>query len=423
MNCAQAQPSRPLTVLHIAPTPFFADRGCHMRIRGLLAALNGRGVRNVLCTYPLGRDVPGIETRRTMRIPGYRRQQAGPSFFKYLADPLLLALSIRAIRQLRPHLIHGHLHEGALLGAMARRLAGGARVPLLFDMQGSLTGELDGHGYFRLPGLRRLFRAMEGAITAMPDHLTCSSPSSERLLQEEFGVAAARITLVHDGCDQLATSLDRNSLLRALDLPQDRPIVVYSGALLKSKGLAELGEVLLIAQQRQLGCYFLIVGYPTEEMENFVREQHLQDHCRLAGRVPYEELPRYLAAATVALEPKLSGSGEASGKLMNYLGAGLPVVCFATENNRRFLGEAGYFATDDQVVGLADALALALAQPEEAARRGREGRRRVQEHFSWDRAAGRLGTLYEKLLEKPEVSCQTSRPVRPVGRSKPWETT
>lgn len=390
--------TRPLTVLHIAPTPFFADRGCHMRIRGLLTALNGCGVRNVLCTYHLGRDVPGIETRRTPRIPGYRRQEAGPSLFKYLADPLLFALSIRTIRQLRPHLIHGHLHEGALLGAAARRLADSGPVPLLFDMQGSLTGELDGHGYFRLPGLRRLFRGVESAITAMPDHFTCSSPSSARLLHEEFGVAEQRITLVHDGCDLPDTLLDRCTALRDLGLPKDRPVVVYSGALLENKGLKELCELLLVVRRQQLGCYFLLVGYPTQALDSFVMQHQLQDGCRLVGRVPYEELPRYLAAATVALEPKLPGSGEASGKLMNYLGAGLPVVCFDTENNRRLLGEAGYFAADNQAANLADALACVLADPREATRRGREGRRRVLEHFSWEVAAGRLCELYGRML-------------------------
>jgi glycosyltransferase involved in cell wall biosynthesis len=271
---------------------------------------------------------------------------------------------------------------------------------LLFDMQGSLTGELDGHGYFRIPGLRRLFRGIESFITALPDHFTCSSPGSERLLVEDFGVARDRITLVHDGCDLPETPVARRAALRALDLPEDRPVVVYSGALLENKGLSELRTLLSLSRQRQLGCYFLLVGYPTEETEAFVREHRLQDHCRLVGRVPYEELPRYLAAATVALEPKLPGSGEASGKLMNYLGAGLPVVGFDSENNRRFLGETGYFAAGCQAAGLADALARALSEPEEAARRGREGRKRVLEHFSWDAAAGRLCELYGRMLGK-----------------------
>ena len=42
------------------------------------------------------------------------------------------------------------------------------------------------------------------------------------------------------------------------------------------------------------------------------------------------ELPRYLSMADVAVDPKIDEAGEGSGKIFNYMGAGLPVVCFNT---------------------------------------------------------------------------------------------
>ena len=59
-----------MLALHIAPTPFFADRGCHIRIRNEIEALRDSGVRVILCTYQLGDDQEGIDIRRTARIPG-----------------------------------------------------------------------------------------------------------------------------------------------------------------------------------------------------------------------------------------------------------------------------------------------------------------------------------------------------------------
>ena len=53
-----------MLALHIAPTPFFADRGCHIRIRNEIEALRDSGVRVILCTYPLGADQEGIDIRR-----------------------------------------------------------------------------------------------------------------------------------------------------------------------------------------------------------------------------------------------------------------------------------------------------------------------------------------------------------------------
>ena len=54
----------PLRVLVIAPTPFFGDRGCHVRIYEEVRGLMARGIEVRVVTYPTGRDLDGIETVR-----------------------------------------------------------------------------------------------------------------------------------------------------------------------------------------------------------------------------------------------------------------------------------------------------------------------------------------------------------------------
>ncbi|GAH30553.1 unnamed protein product [marine sediment metagenome] len=44
-------------ILVIAPTPFFADRGCHIRILEEIRALQKLGNKVTLYTYGLGRDM------------------------------------------------------------------------------------------------------------------------------------------------------------------------------------------------------------------------------------------------------------------------------------------------------------------------------------------------------------------------------
>ena len=58
-----------LKVLHIAPTPFFADRGCHIRIRNEIESLRDQDVEVTLCTYHQGRDVEGIRTLSDLENP------------------------------------------------------------------------------------------------------------------------------------------------------------------------------------------------------------------------------------------------------------------------------------------------------------------------------------------------------------------
>jgi hypothetical protein len=131
-----ANAERRLRILHIGPTPFFSDRGAHIRIRGLMLAQQRRGHEVVLATYHHGSEVEGIRTVRSARIPGYTKLDAGPSPFKYLADLLLLWRVCGLVRRWRPDLLHAHLHEGALIGHVARVLIFWRRAPMVFDMQG-----------------------------------------------------------------------------------------------------------------------------------------------------------------------------------------------------------------------------------------------------------------------------------------------
>lgn len=389
-----------LTVLHVAPTPFFADRGGHVRIRGIVSALNRRSVRNIVCTYPHGRDVPGVETRRIPPIPGYTKQEAGPSAFKYLADLLLLAKTLAVARKERPDVIHGHLHEGVLIGWAVKTALFWRATPLIFDVQGSLVGELAAHGYFeRRPGLRQIFRGIEHVITRLPDFSICSSETSARMLRAEFGVHPDRLTVVHDGFDaDTARSINAEGVRDRLGVPPGLPVIVYTGALLPAKGLNTLEEVIREIDQREVPAHFLVVGYPEAEMLAFLRRHDLGGICTVTGRVPFDALSDYLGLASVAIEPKEGDSGEASGKVLNYMGAGLPVVCFDTENNRSLLGRAGTYVRDRSAAAFAEQVEALVRSPDTRAEKGARARRRAQAHFSWDASAERIRSVYAMQL-------------------------
>lgn len=396
---------RPLRVLHIGPTPFFSDRGCHIRIRGLVRGLQQHDVQAWVCTYGLGHDVPGIETERIASIPGYRRIDAGPSIFKYLADVLLLAKVCGSILRRRPDVLHGHLHEGALIGHAARTLLFWKRLPLVFDMQGSLTGELDQYGYFRwFPPARWLFHAAEWLIDRMADRIATSSRGSLEIARDRFDIAPQRLCLVPDGTDVPAASEAKAAELRAdIGLCGSKMVVIYTGSLKRVKGLDELHATIAGCVARHLPVHFLIVGYPVQETRRFLSDEGLDPYCSLAGRVPFDEISEYLSLADVALEPKSAASGEASGKLLNYMAAGLPVACFDTPNNREMLGENGCYASPDvaegsAAEGLIDRIAELAADPERARSLGQQAQARASAEYSWEASAATLLDLYHDCL-------------------------
>lgn len=387
-----------LTILHVAPTPFFSDRGCHIRIRGIVLGLTRAGTRNIVCTYHHGNDVTGVETRRIRPIRGYNYVNAGPSPYKYLANIYLFIKVLKETFNVKPDILHGHLHEGALIAWVVRWCLFWRRIRVVMDMQGSLTGELTEYGYFeRFKVLRRVFRGLENLIIRLPSHVFCSSASSLRILRKDFGLAAARCSLVADGMEvAIRDDATRSRERQRLGLPSHAAVVVYSGSLLPIKGLGELHTAMLDSNERQTDCHFLLIGYPVDATRDFVTEHGLAARVTLLGQLAFEKLPGTLALADLAVEPKAAASGEASGKLLNYVGARLPVICFDTVNNRELLGDEGYYCPVGDAHCLAREIETVIADPEAATRRAEAAFVRLQ-GYTWDAGARHILDVYARL--------------------------
>ncbi len=390
-----------LTVLHIAPTPFFADRGCHIRIRNELEALQKQKnpVRTILCTYHIGRDVEGIDVRRIIPIPGYRKLDAGYSPFKFPADILLFFLVLKTCWRERPDILHGHLHEGGLLGWAVKTCLFWRRMALVMDMQGSLSGELVSYGTLNSKQiLTRIVRGVEGVICRLPDFFLCSSRQSRETLHTRFGVQPEKTLLLQDVVpDAFFEDHDRNALRQKHGLPLEKKIILYTGSLLPGKGIAHLLAAMHQLLRERDDLFFVLVGYPVEDARQFVREHGLENQVQLVGQVPYPELAEWLGVADVAVEPKEEDAGEASGKLLHYMAAGLPVACFDTGNNRKMLGGAGYYARAVHAEALAGAIGKILAHLREAQERGRAGKEVIRREYSMTAVGKQLFQVYRAL--------------------------
>jgi glycosyltransferase involved in cell wall biosynthesis len=373
-------------VLNVVPTPFFADRGCHMRILGEMKALEKYGYQNIIVTYHNGRDLEGLDIRRIINIPWYRKLEAGPSIHKFYIDIILFFKAAAVYIRERPDIIYGHLHEGAFVGGLVKYLLTWGRVPLVFDVQGSLTDELDTFDWLKgKKVIRWFFHTLEKFICSMPDFFICSSVSNGDIIRQRFKKPDDMVKVVIDGVHtDFFDKPPKRGFKKELGIPEDSPLIIFTGALLAAKGIWNLVDAIPMVLKERKDIHFLIVGYPVEETKKRVEELGVQDNVHFTGMVDYFELPDYLLISDIAVEPKMEKAGEASGKVINYMGAGLPVVCFEGKNNRRFLGDGGIFAADNKIENLAKKMIWAVENPEEAGKLGEKSKQRVEEVFSWN---------------------------------------
>ncbi len=386
-------------ILHIAPTPFFSDRGCHIRIEGIVRCLTELGHQNHVCTYHHGRDMDTVECSRISPIKHYTQTAAGPSRYKPWADWKLLWLVVARFYSLKPVAIHAHLHEGLLIGLIVKWLFFWRGTPLVADMQGSLSGELEAHGSFKKLGFLRLpTRIFERLLLWGADYIVCSSQHSLDKMASEFSVPENKISLVQDGADPVGelNETRRQELISQYELPTDKSLVVYSGALLESKGLSALKDVIAASSSHAEQLHFLIIGYPKDQLEVFLHEQNLSGMATLVGQVPFADLADYLGLAAVAIDPKNSDAGEGSGKMLNYLACGLPVVAFDTRNNREFLPDDTPLASNS--TDFAELLTVLIKNDDKREQAADVNLAKFQESYSWNQSAKQLDKVYTRLL-------------------------
>jgi glycosyltransferase involved in cell wall biosynthesis len=388
-------------VLMVAPTPYFSDRGCHVQIYEVARSqqLNGNDVEIV--TYHLGRDMPGIATHRTLRMPWYRRREAGPSLHKLYIDLLLMRKTLERALRYRPTVIHAHMHEGAAIALPVARALG---LPLVMDLQGSLAGELVNHRFVRAGSVgHRLTLAVERRVNRSVDAVLMWTYISEAL-RAQFSYPPEVVFTLDYGVD---TETFRphppetlGDLRGALGLPPGHQVVVYLGTLSAYQGIDCLLSAIPEIMRRRPRTHFLIMGYPDEaHYRAEARRLGIADHVTLPGRVNYTQAARYLSLGDIAVAPKLT-TAEGNGKLLNYMACGLPTVAFDLPGNLATLGDVGCYVPRGDAAALAGAIVALMEDDERRADLARGSRARAEERYAW-RAIGRtIDAMYDEVIAR-----------------------
>ena len=393
-----------LHITHIAPTSYFSDYGCHVRIYEETRALASLGYQSTIYTYGGGVS-PG--PAQIVRIPKFADDGAvrvGSQLKKVWLDPILLATaSFRGIG--KPiDLVHAHLHEGALIGkfvAMSRR------VPMVFDFQGSLLAEMLDHGFIdRHSRLTSLISLVEDSINRLPNKIITSSTNARNLLIDSFNIEPERVVAISDCVDTNAFTPrpghpehNRSRIINRYHIPNNRLLIGYLGLLADYQGIPHLIEAAAKVIESFPGAHFLIMGYPgVETYQRMATQKGIQDHVTFTGRISYFEAPQHLAATDIAVSPKLSET-EGNGKLLNYMATGLPTVAFDGEVAREYLGESGRVAVPGDHHSLAEHILELLNNATTRTCEGTSLRTRAVANFSWDRGRSQLHNIYQELLQ------------------------
>ncbi|MFI0792238.1 glycosyltransferase [Micromonospora rubida] len=385
--CAHSGPSRPID----GPVV-----GTREHIARVAAELAGRG--HDVHVYER-RDDPALPA--TLELDGYRVERAaiGPAaptptaelvshvaeFGRWLAD--------RWSGEWTPDVVHGHYWVGGLAAAQAVRETD---IPVVqtFHSLGveqlrHLGPQYDGPGT-RIPLERALTRAVDIAVAQCNDEV-------DELTR--MGLQRTSVAMVPAGVDTEQFHPDGEAAPR-----DQRHRILSVGGLSAGHGQEDL-----IRAMRLVGDAELVIagGPPVDQLTHHVEARRLRelaertgvaDQVKLVGAVPHDQMATwYRSADVVACTPHYSSAGRVS---LEAMACGVPVVGYGMGGIADAVVDevTGKLVPPGDVRALGVTLRRLLADNAGRFAYGHAAVDRVRCSYTWERTAGALERLYERVV-------------------------
>ncbi|MBN1355022.1 glycosyltransferase family 4 protein [bacterium] len=391
--------SGPYKIAMVAACPFPAAFASSGLIRELSLELSRRGHEIHVITYHLGlRDyhVDGLRIHRIPGVPFYRKISSGISPGKPICDALLCWKLLNVLRSTDIDVIHAHNYEAPVAGYFARYFS---QVPVLYHAHNTMLHELP--SYFRNPLAKRAARAagrkLDLWIPSRADRIIALSAEQYQYLLDT-GIPGWKIHLIPPAIDPDSFLKGNGRLIRDRFHLIGEPLIVYTGGLQPYQNCDALIKTMKFLHRNVPDAHLLIVARSApESLRSLAHQAGISDRIHFLQRTGLEWDRHSLAAADVAVIPRTQCIGFPI-KILNYLAASKPVVCFEDLAKSFISGRELLAVPTGDYDAMSDAIRQIIQNPELAAGLSRNGFEAVTERHGWSTMIPKIERLYRELI-------------------------
>lgn len=269
---------------------------------------------------------------------------------------------------------------------------------LVFD-QHDLVPELFRTRWGHLP-LGAVIRSAERLSYRRADVVMVTNRSFRDVAVSRGGVDPSNVFVVRNAPDP------RRFINATPDLAIKRGkphLIAYLGLMGDQDGVDTAIRALALVRERRSDWHAIFMGDGDayESVRALSQSLGLVDCIEFTGRADDALIGRVLKTADVGLSPEMpSPLNDVSTltKVVEYMACGCPVVAFRLKETFVSAGDAAIYADRPDAEAYADAVCVALANPDLRATMGAVGRARFEEELSWERARVSLLGAYELAL-------------------------
>ena len=367
-------PATPVKVLHVQRIGGIG--GSERHVLELLPALRARGIDARFL---------GLDDTNAAPEPFYVALAERDVPFERLpcprdVDPQLARRVVRAVRSVRPDIVHTHLVHADVYGAIAAARAHAQLVSTKHNDDPFRSGK---------------GRYLERLLTRRASRVLCITEALARFNRDVVGLPGEKLRVVHYGLD---SPPDPWGPRGGPDLVPETPVLVAVCRLVQQKGLDVAVDALAVVRERHPAVRLVVLGEGPlrDELTALAARRGVDDAVSFPGRVG--DVAWWLRRASVVVHPaRWEGFGLA---LLEAMLCERPVVATMVSSIPEIVaeGETGLLVPPDDPNALAEAVRALLDDPARAAAMGEAGRVRARAEFSVDRMAERTAAAYEEAL-------------------------
>jgi phosphatidylinositol alpha-1,6-mannosyltransferase len=205
------------------------------------------------------------------------------------------------------------------------------------------------------------------------------------------------------GVDKLKAVPERGLEIRQKYKLEDRPVILSLGHVHNLRDRCDLISAMPEIIKHVPDVHLLIVGdIYTQKPVELTESLGLKSHITFCGGIPHEQIGDYLAASTIEAH-WLSNAPGLGIAAMEAMAVGKAVVSSigVDDLGKGMLrpGENIMLIDRGSVPSITDVIIRLLRDPGLRQSIGENGRRMIEDHFSWESVTDRMEETYRKLLE------------------------
>jgi glycosyltransferase involved in cell wall biosynthesis len=279
-----------------------------------------------------------------------------------------------------------------------------SQAPLVLEINGmaieeraALLGKKTYLSYGLMKSLARVFFQSATKIVSVTEDIKSQ-------LVKNYDVDESRIVVVPNGVNEqlFKPSSEAGRQIRTrLNLDKKAEVICFVGNFEPWHGIEGLVEAAEFVVKARPKVKFLLVGEGglRPKIENNIRDRGLKNNFIFTGRVPYEDVPRYINSSDICVAPYSLKEGELREysplKLYSYLGCGKPLVGTEVGGVSDVIqaSKAGVIVRADDPGKLANGIEKLLDEPSSLKKMGMKGRKYIIENCTWKQTAEKVNDI------------------------------